>query len=186
MNRKKGCGIIGSQSNNMYNFIFILGAQVAGKTTLARFLKEKLNSPHIDFDWVRDMHLNKGWTNTSGNEEEMSIENLVFLLKNYAKHDYKNVIVGGFTEKNIEKILHEFKDYKNFVLTLYLSDDEVLKKRVLTESRDSGFRDFEESIRFNKKLREELHFPNEQKIDNTNQTPDETANQVVEIINLHS
>lgn len=166
----------------MYNFVFIFGAQGSGKTTLARLLKEKLNSVHIDFDWIRDFHLNKGWTNTTDIEEEMSFENLVFLLKNYAKHEYKNVIVGGFTEKNIERILSELKDYKNLVITLYLTDDEILKKRVLTESRDSGFRDFEQSISFNKKLRDELHFPNEQKIDNTNQTPEETANQIVAML----
>lgn len=166
----------------MYDFIFILGAQGAGKTTIARHLKERLNSVHIDFDWIRDFHLNKGWTNVSDTEEAMSLENLVFLLKNYANHNYKNVIIGGFTEKNIERILDELKAYKSIVFTLYLTDDEVLNQRVLTESRDSGFRDFEQSIRFNKKLRDELHFLNEQKIDNTDKTPEETVNQIAEII----
>ncbi len=166
----------------MYDFIFILGAQGSGKTTQARLLKEKLDSVHVDYDWIRDLHLNKGWTNTSDEEDKMSFENLVFILKNYTKHDYKNVIVGGFTEKNIGRILNEFKDYKNIVTTLVLNDDEVLKQRVLTESRDSGFRDFEESIKFNKKLRDELTFPNEHKIDNTSQTPEETANQIIDIL----
>jgi len=166
----------------MYNFIFILGAQGAGKTTLSRLLKEKLNSVHIDFDWIRDFHLNSGWTNTSEVEEKMSLENLIFLLKSYAKHNYNNVIVGGFTEKNIDKILQELKDYKNIIFTLYLTDDEILKQRVLTESRDSGFRDYDRSIEFNKKLRDELHLPNEHKIDNTNKSPEETANQIAKTI----
>ncbi len=166
----------------MYNLIFILGAQGSGKTTVAKLLKEKLGSTHIDFDWIRDFHLDKGWKNASDTEEEMSFENLVFLLKNYAKHNYKNVIVGGFTEKNIERFLGEFNNYKNIVITLYLSNDEVLKQRVLEESKDSGFRDFEQSILFNKRLRDELIYPNEHKIDNTNQTPDETANQIVNIL----
>lgn len=167
----------------MYNFIFILGAQGAGKTTIARLLKEKLDSVHIDFDWIRGFHLNGTWTNTSDVEEKMSIENLIFLLRNYEKHGYKNVIVGGFTDKAIERILAEFEGYKYIVISLYLTDDEVLKARVLTESRDSGFRDFEESIKFNKRLRDELSFPNEKKIDSTHQTPEETANQIVEIVN---
>ena len=165
----------------MYDLIFLLGAQGSGKTTVARILKEKLSSPHIDFDWIRDFHLNKGWANISDSEEKMSLENLVFLLKNYVKHNYKNVIVGGFSEKNIEKILEELKGYKSIVFTLYLTDDAVLKHRVLTESRDSGFRDFEESIEFNKRLKE-LHFPNEHKIDNTNQKPEETLNQIVNML----
>src|SRR5579872_4857562 len=166
----------------MYDFVFILGAQGAGKTTIARLLKEKLHAPHVDFDRIRGIHLNKDWTNTNDAEEEMSLENLVFLLKNYAKHGYKNVIVSGFTEENIEKILSELKDYKNIAITLYLTDDEIPKQRVLTESRDSGFRDFAQSITFNKRLREELQYPNEKKIDNTNQTPEETANQIVSIL----
>ena len=166
----------------MYDFIFLLGAQVSRKTTIARILKEKLSSPHIDFDWIRDFHLNKGWSNASDAEEEMSFESLIFLLKNYIKHNYKNIIVGGFTEENINKILEELKDYKYIVVMLILTDDEILKKRVLTESRDSGYRDFARSIEFNKKLNDELKFPNEQKIDNTNQKPEETANQIIKLL----
>ena len=166
----------------MYNFIFIQSAQGAGKTTIARLLKEKLGSPYVDFDWIRDIHLNKDWANANDAEEEMSTENLVFLLRNYEKHGYKNVIVGGFTEK----ILYGVKEFKYLIITLYLHDDEVLKKRVLTESRDSGFRDFERAIELNKKLRDESDFPNEQKIDSTEQTPEETANKIVEVINSHS
>ena len=58
----------------------------------------------------------------------------------------------------------------------------MLKQRVLTESRDSGFRDYEQSILFNRKLKNDLHYPNEQKIDNSNQTPEETARQVISLI----
>jgi adenylate kinase family enzyme len=43
--------------NHMVNFIFILGTQGAGKTTLARVLKEKLASVYIDFDWIRDFQV---------------------------------------------------------------------------------------------------------------------------------
>lgn len=166
----------------MYNFIFILGAQGSGKTTIARLLKEKLNSVHLDYDWIRGLHLDKGWKNVNNTEEEMSFENLIFLLKNYAKHNYENVIVGGFTETNISKVFGELQNYKNIVITFYLNNDEVLKQRVLTESRDSGFRDFKQSIQFNRKLKDELHFPNEHKIDNTNQNPEETASQILEIL----
>lgn len=166
----------------MYNFIFLLGAQGSGKTTIARLLKEKLQSPHIDYDWIRGFHLNKDWSNISDKEVKMSFENLVFLLKNYKKHNFENVIVGGFTEQDIEKILDEFKDDKCIVVTLFLTDEDILKQRVLTELRDSGFRDFEKSIQFNKKLKEELKFPNEHKIDNTNQTPEETVDQIIGLL----
>ncbi len=168
----------------MYNFIFLLGAQGSGKTTIARLLKEKLGSPHIDYDWIRGFHLNKDWSNISDTEAKMSFENLVFLLKNYKKHNYENVIVGGFTEQDIEKLLDEFKDDKYIIITLFLTDEDILKQRVLTESRDSGFRDFEQSIQFNKKLNEELKFPNEHKIDNTNQTSEETVDQIIGLLSI--
>lgn len=162
----------------MFNFIFLLGSQGSGKTTIARLLKEKLGAPHIDYDWIRGIHMNKDWSNTSDKEAKMSFENLVFLLKNYKKNNYENVIVSGFSRQDIDKILNEFKDDKYIVITLFLTDDEILKQRVLTESRDSGFRDFEQSIQFNERLKE-LKLPNEQKIDNTHKTPEETANQII-------
>lgn len=168
----------------MYNIIFILGSQGVGKTTISRLLKEKLNSVYVDFDWIRGYHLDKNWTNATPIDEKMSIENLVFLLKNYQNHGYKNIIASGFTESNFVRIMNEFKDIKHLTITLYISDDDVLKERILTESRDSGFRDFEESIKFNSRLRDELHFPNEQKIDNTKQTPTETINQILEFISI--
>lgn len=166
----------------MYNFIFLLGSQGSGKTTIARLLKEKLGSPYVDYDWIRGSHLNKDWSNTSDPEAKMSLENLAFLLKNYKKNNYENIIVSGFTQQDIEKILNEFKDDKYIVITLFLTENEVLKQRVLTDSRDSGFRDFEQSIQFNKKLKEELKFPNEHKIDNTHQTPEETVNQIIDLL----
>lgn len=165
----------------MYDFLFLLGAQGSGKTTIARLLKERLKSPHIDYDWIRDFHLNKDWSNVSDIEAQMSFENLVFLLRNYKKHNYSNVIVGGFAQQDIERILEKFEDDKYIIVTLLLTDDEILKQRVLTESRDSGFRDFEKSIHFNKNLKE-LKFPNEYKVDNTNQTPEETANQILNLL----
>ena len=165
--------------SSMYNFIFIHGAQGTGKTTLARLLKEKLDTVCIDFDWLRGFHLNATWTNASETEEVMSIENLALLLKNYAKHDYKNVIIGGFPKK----ILDYLGEYKSIVFTLYLTDDEILKQRVLTGTRDSGFRDYATSIEWNKKFRDALHFPEERKIDSTHQTPEETVNHMIALIN---
>lgn len=82
----------------------------------------------------------------------------------------------------IKTLLNEFKNYKYIILTLFLKNEEILKQRVLAETRDSGFRDFDESIKFNKRLGEELKFLNEYKIDNTNQSSEETANQIKDLL----
>lgn len=166
----------------MYDLIFLLGAQGSGKTTIAKLLKEKLESPHIDFDWIRGFHLNKEWSNTNDSELEMTLNNLIAILKNYLKHKYQNILVSGFTETDVEKMLNEFKNNRYKIITLIVANDKVLQERVLTESRDSGFRDFEESIKFNRRLREKLTFPNEHKIDNTNQSPEETASYIKDLL----
>ncbi len=103
----------------------------------------------------------------------------MLLLKNYARHGYHNVVIGGGASK---ELLGELKDFKTVVFTLYVTDDAVLKQRVLTETRDSGFRDHKTSIENNKKYGAVFDFPNEHKIDSTNQTPEETVNQIVAIL----
>lgn len=166
----------------MHDFIFLFGAPGVGKTTVARLLKEKLNIPYVDYDWIRSYHLQKDWNNNSEQERKMSFENLIFIIKNYKKHGFKNVVVGGMRIYDIEKILQIFKEDNFIITTLFVKDDSILKKRVLTETRDSGWRDFKDSIEFNKKIQEELTFPNEHKIDTTTQTPEETANQIVNLL----
>lgn len=166
----------------MHDFIFLFGAPGVGKTTIARILKEKLNVPYLDYDWIRGFNLNKDWSNTSDDERSMSLENLIFILKNYKKHNFKNVIVGGLQAYDIEKLVQEFKEDNFLIITLFVTNDDVLKERVLTETRDSGWRDYEDSINFNKRLKDELKFTNEQKIDNTNNSPEETANHIIEIL----
>lgn len=166
----------------MYDFIFLLGSPGVGKTTIARILKEKLNVPYLDYDWIRGYHLNKDWSNTSDDERKMSLDNLIFILKNYKKHNFKNVLVEGFRVYDIEKLLEKFKENNFLVITLFVTNDAILKERVLTETRDSGWRDYENSINFNKRLKDELKFPNEQKVDNTSNTAEETADQIIKIL----
>ena len=166
----------------MKDYIFLIGAQGAGKTTIARLLKEVLGSPHIDFDWIRDFHLDKEWGNCSDREQEMSLENLIHILKNYKKHHFHNIITSGFTEKDIEKLIEVFKEDKFIIITLYITDDIELKNRVLNKNRDSGFRDYESSIKFNKKLKDEVKYPNEYKIDNTYHKPEEIVEKIVQLL----
>lgn len=165
----------------MYDYIFILGAQGSGKTTVGRLLKEKLHSPFVDFDWIRDFHLNATWSNTSDVELRMSLENLVFLLENYHTYNYKNVVVVGVDADQLNILVEKFKNLRILIVTLVVHEDEILKKRVLTESRDSGFRDYVQSLQLNEKLKE-MTIENGVTVDNTNQTPEETATHIMNIL----
>lgn len=123
----------------MTHFIFITGAPGSGKTTISNLLKTKLNdSPLIDFGWIRQFHLDQKWKKASKKEEQMSFENLVFILKNYAKYGYKNIIINDLQDHRIQQIPKLFSKYNYTIISLIVKDDVELKNRILSE-RDSGF-----------------------------------------------
>ena len=125
----------------MNDFIFIAGSPGSGKTTISNLLKDRLNNPPmIDFGWIRGFHLDREWKNASKKEEQMSFESLMFILKNYVKYGYKNIIVNDLQDFRIEQIPKEFLRYDFVIISLVVKDDEELKNRVLGE-RDSGFKD---------------------------------------------
>lgn len=161
----------------MYDLIFILGTPGSGKSTIGKLLEEKLNSPYIRYDSLREIHLKKDWQNHNDKERQMTYENLVFILKNYIKNDYKNIIVDGPREYNIAKLEKDFKDNNYLIITLVLSDDDVLKERVMSE-RSSNWREVDKSIYTNNRLKTHYKWMNEIKIDTTNQAPEETVNQI--------
>ena len=75
------------------DLIVVAGAPGSGKTTVCDLLYAELKSPYIDFGDVRNFHLNWQWSNESPEEEQMSFENLVHILKNYIRNGYKNIIL---------------------------------------------------------------------------------------------
>jgi hypothetical protein len=165
----------------MTNLIFINGAPGVGKTTTASFLQKELNSPSIDFGNLRIFHLKRDWSNQSDEEEQMSFENLVYILRNYIKHNYKNVIVTDLRDYRIKQIPELFSKDEYRIFTLTVANDEVLKGRVLEETRDSGYKDFQKAIEWNKREVDRPLLQNEVKIDNTDLTPE----QVLQIVINH-
>lgn len=77
----------------MKDFIFIVGAPGSGKSTIAKILQRKLESPLFEFGWIPEFR-NTGKKEIGYSEEEsLAFENLVLVVKNYAKHGFKNVII---------------------------------------------------------------------------------------------
>lgn len=167
----------------MFDLIFIGGSPGTGKTTIAKLLQEKLQSPAIEYGWIRGFHLDKGWTNISEKEEIMSFENMIFILRNYIKNGYKNIIVSDFEEKRIKQLQELFPHNKYVIFSLYVDNNDELKRRVLTGSRDSGFRDYEKSIEWNKTVQERKNLPNEIKIDNTHNKPAQALQIILDYLN---
>jgi adenylate kinase family enzyme len=165
----------------MKDLLIFSGAPGSGKTTIGELLQERLNAPLIDFGCLRQGHLNREWSNQSPAEEDMAFENLIFIVRNYLKHGYKNVILNDLREDKIIALSQIFKDTNFVIISLIITDDEVLRKRVLGK-RDSGFKNAEASVEWNRKLRERETLPNEFKIDNTHNNPQETVRGILETI----
>ena len=132
----------------MKDLIVIGGAPGVGKTTISNLLAKELNSFVFDFGILREVHLDDKWSNASEAEEQMSFENLVFILKNYKKHGYKNVILNDLQDFRIQQIAVFFSDLDYIVFSLFVGDDQELKKRI-EGPRDSGWKDVEKALEWN-------------------------------------
>jgi len=166
----------------MVDFIFIAGSPGCGKTTISAMLKNKLNNPpRVNLGWMREFHLDKEWKNVSKKEEQMSFENLIFILKNYIKYGYKNVIVEDVLKYQVEQIPKKFSRYNYIIISLIIKEDKELKNRVLGE-RDSGYKDFKTAIDCNKKIIERKNLKNEFKVDNTHRNPNKTVKDILKIL----
>jgi len=166
----------------MPSLIIIGGAPGSGKTTVSNLLYEKLQSPMIDFGDLRNFHLDFLWEKANESEEQMSFENLVFILKNYIRNDYKNVIVNDLQDFRIQQIPNIFANDDYLILMLVLYDDDELRARVLNPIRDSGFRDVERALEWNRAVIERPTLKNEYKLDNTVNRPEDTAQEIMNLI----
>jgi adenylate kinase family enzyme len=99
------------------DLIVIAGAPGSGKTTVADLLHSTLKSPYIDFGYIREFHLDRDWKDESPREEQMSFENLVYILKNYIRYGYKNIIVIDLKDFRVQQIPELFADYSYLIAT---------------------------------------------------------------------
>ena len=88
----------------LLDLLVIAGAPGSGKTTVSDLLYTTLQSPYIDFGDVRNFHLDSQWSNQSSQEEQMSFENLFYILKNYIRYGYKNVILNDLKDFRVQQI----------------------------------------------------------------------------------
>lgn len=164
----------------MPDFIFIAGAPGSGKSTLAQRLQERLGSPCFEFGWIPEFRL--PGPDSQAREEALSFENLTFVVKNYVRHGYRNIIVTDLNDIRFREIPRRFARYRYVILTLVVTDDEVLKRRVLNETRSSAYRDYDAALRHNRLIRARDLLPNEYRVDNTNQGVEETVEEALQIL----
>ena len=148
-----------------YDLILVNGAPGIGKTTLCELLGIHFESPVIDFGLLREFHLDKRWERKSDAEEEMTFKILKQMLNTYIEHGLKNIFINDLQEWRIDLLRKAYAHTNSLVLTLYVTDYEILKDRIVT--RNKGWRDVEASWKRHQNTLAREPWPNEIRVDVT-------------------
>lgn len=162
------------------DFIFIAGAPGSGKSTIAKLLHEHLHCPLFEFGWIPEFReLTPSLSLSAVEEENLAFLNLVCVIKNYRRFGFKNVIVTDLDDRRHRELYRLFSRCRYLLFTLTVEDDADLGRRVLDESRSSGYRDDERAIRHNQMVLQRPLLSREIRVNNGSLRPPEDTLQDV-------
>lgn len=156
--------------------IFINGTISSGKSTIAKLLEKKIpNTVVLEIDALRDL------INWMPLEEAipLNLENAVSLITNFVGHKFNVIVPYPLSEKNHDYLTKNLEglDTEKYTFTLTPKPEELTK-----EQRGRKLSDWEkERIQYHTKIG--LTAPSfGELIDNTNQTPEETAEVILNFV----
>lgn len=154
--------------------IFINGSINAGKSTIAKILASKIpNTANVEIDNLRDfIH----WLEID-KAVPINMENAALVINNFAKHGFNVIVPYPLSQKNYEYLKKELIDNELYFFTL--SPD---IKKVQSDTKDRKLTQWErDRIQYHYDIG--ISNPVFGKIiDNTNQTPDETVEEIISLI----
>lgn len=153
------------------DLIVIAGSPGVGKSTLGLALARTLGWPFLEFSVLREPHLDPTWSNASPAEHEMAWESLQFIVRNYVKHGYRNVVVTDLREERVRQVQEVFGDLEYRILTLALVNEAELRRRV--GARREGFVDVDAAVAWNAAVRARPALPHETRIEVDGHTVEE-------------
>ncbi|PIR40360.1 MAG: hypothetical protein COV33_00085 [Candidatus Zambryskibacteria bacterium CG10_big_fil_rev_8_21_14_0_10_34_34] len=154
--------------------IFINGSINAGKSTIAKILASKIaNTANVEIDRLRE-YIN--WLEID-KAVPINLENAVLVINNFAKHGYNVVVPYPLSQKNYEYLKKELRDNELYFFTL--SPD---IKKAQNDTNDRKLTKWERG-RIQHHYDIGISNPTFGKIiDNTNQTPEETAREILSLL----
>lgn len=164
----------------MTDLIVIGGSPGTGKSTVCELLRAKLAAPYIEFSSLREFHLDREWKTQNAGEEQMAFENLIYIVRNYVRHGWKNIIVTDLKDFRVVQVPEAFGDLKFVIATLVVDNDDEIASRI--RARNSGWTDVEGAISWNRRVRDREAVAGEHKIDNSHRNPQTTAEAIVGLL----
>ncbi len=162
------------------DFIFIHGAPATGKSTLAWALQQHLQCPCFEFGWIPEFRTKRDSTITWEEEESLAFENLTLVVKNYVRHGFEKIIITDLRDHIIQTIPDIFAGFSYRLVTLWMDNNELLKSRVLEETRSSGYRNWQESLEINRIILTRSLMPNEVRFNSAELNSDQLVVQALE------
>ena len=164
--------------------VIIVGAPGIGKTTLLEKLGERLGCPYLELSWMPEFREKNGQPIPYEEDEQVAIENLVLIAQNYRRHGHRIVLLSDFRIESLPAVTRLIPPGERLILTLVMTDSAELKRRVLNETRPSGYRNWKYALALNERLRS-MPLDHEEKIDITGLSIEETIARLEQAIANH-
>lgn len=143
----------------------IFGSPGSGKTTLGNALMKKFSYPFFELSWMPELRLMNGKAISYQDEEKIAVRALLNVAKTYCAHGHKVVLVSDFRLNSFDLVMHCI-GLASPVIKLIASDEAVLCRRIIDNSRPSAYRNVDEALNINREISHQT-FENELSIDIT-------------------